>query len=279
MKNLLLVACVVLILPAFGQKPENKPLNLMSYNIRYNTANDGVNAWPNRKDWVKDLVEYYGTDILCVQEALQGQVEDLLKDSRFELEGVGRDDGKTKGEYTAIFYNKNRFKKQQSGTFWLSDTPEKPSKGWDAQIIRICTWVKLFDSNTKKELLVFNTHYDHMGVKAREQSSELLKEKIPQIAGKLPVILTGDLNTTPDTEPISVLKSFLKDSKEISKTKPYGPEGTFNGFKFNADLKDRIDYVFVNDKVNVLKHATVSDSKDQRYPSDHLPVLVKVSLK
>jgi endonuclease/exonuclease/phosphatase family metal-dependent hydrolase len=126
---------------------------------------------------------------------------------------------------------------------------------------------------------VFNTHYDHMGVKAREQSSELLKEKIPQIAGKLPVILTGDLNTTPDTEPISVLKSFLKDSKEISKTKPYGPEGTFNGFKFNADLKDRIDYVFVNDKVNVLKHATVSDSKDQRYPSDHLPVLVKVSLK
>jgi endonuclease/exonuclease/phosphatase family metal-dependent hydrolase len=116
MKNLLLVACVVLILPAFGQKPENKPLNVMSYNIRYNTGNDGVNAWPNRKDWVKDLVEYYGTDILCVQEALQGQVEDLLKDSRFELEGVGRDDGKTKGEYTAIFYNKNRFKKQQSGT-------------------------------------------------------------------------------------------------------------------------------------------------------------------
>ena len=137
MKYLLVFACLILILPALAQKPANKPLNVMSYNIRYNTANDGVNAWSNRKDWVKDLVEYYGTDILCVQEALQDQVGDLLKNSRFELEGVGRDDGKTKGEYTAVFYNKNRFKKQQSGTFWLSDTPGNPSKGWDAQIIRI----------------------------------------------------------------------------------------------------------------------------------------------
>ena len=265
-----------LVLGHAGAQPA---MNVMSYNIRYSTPDDGVNAWENRKDWVKELVAYYDTDILCVQEALKDQVDYILKDSPFEMEGVGRDDGQTKGEYTAIYYNKDRFKKQDSGTFWLSETPEKPSKGWDAHIIRICTWVKLFDKNTKKDFFVFNTHYDHMGVSAREKSSELIKNKIQQIAGKSPVILTGDLNTTPATPPISVLKTFLKDTKEVSKSKPYGPEGTFSAFKFDAELKERIDYIFVNDRVEVLKYAVLSDSKDQRYPSDHLPVLVKVVLK
>ena len=279
MKNLVVLAFSLLMVPAYGQKRSEKALNLMTYNIRYSNPGDGVNAWPNRKDWVKDLVEFYDTDILCVQEALKDQVDYLLKDSRFELEGVGRDDGKAKGEYSAILYNKNRFRKERSGTFWLSETPGQPSKGWDAQIIRICTWVKLFDKATKKDFFVFNTHYDHMGVKAREKSSELIREKIKQIAGKLPVILSGDLNTNPETQPISVLKTFLKDAKEISKAKPYGPEGTFNAFKFDAKLKDRIDYIFVNDQFDVLKFAVLSDSKDQRYPSDHLPVLVKVQIK
>lgn len=251
----------------------------MSYNIRYNNPGDSVNAWPNRNDWVKDLIEFYDTDILCVQEALKEQVDFLLKDSRFALEGVGRDDGMTKGEYTAIYYDKARFEKRSAGTFWLSDTPEKPSKGWDAQIIRICTWVKLFDKSAKKEFYVFNTHYDHMGVNARLKSSELLRKKIGEIAGKLPVFLTGDLNTNPDTPPITEIKYFLKDAKEVSKAKPYGPDGTFNAFKFNAELKERIDYIFVNDKIAVLKFAVLSDSKNQRYPSDHLPVLVKASLK
>lgn len=280
MKNFLLTLTLILLMfPAFSQPREVKPMNVMSYNIRYNNPGDGVNAWPNRQDWVKELIEFYDTDILCLQEALKEQVDYLVDNSRFALEGVGRDDGKTKGEYTAILYDKNRFQKKQSGTFWLSETPEKPSKGWDAQIIRICTWIKLADTRTKKTFFVFNTHYDHMGVKAREKSSELIKEKIQQIAGKLPVILTGDLNTTPETQPITVLKSFLKDAKENSKAKPYGPEGTFNAFKFDAQLKERIDYIFVNDQVEVLKFAVLSDSKDQRYPSDHLPVLVKVALK
>ena len=276
MRTLLICIFFCLVLEQVSAQPA---VNVMSYNIRYNNPGDGVNAWPNRKDWVKDLVAYHDTDILCVQEALQEQVDYLLKDSPFELEGVGRDDGQTKGEYTAIYYNKDRFKKQQSGTFWLSETPEKPSKGWDAHIIRICTWVKLRDQETKKDFFVFNTHYDHMGVTARERSSMLIREKIQQISGELPVILTGDLNTPPNTPPISALKTFLKDTKEVSKAKPYGPEGTFNGFKFDAELKERIDYVFVNDRVEVLKFAVLSDSKDRRYPSDHLPVLVKIALK
>jgi endonuclease/exonuclease/phosphatase family metal-dependent hydrolase len=273
-----LIACLLLCL-TFGTTSAQQDINILSYNIRYNNPGDSVNAWPNRKDWVKDLVDFYDTDILCVQEALHEQVEYLLKDSRFALEGVGRDDGKTKGEYTAIYYDKTRFSKKASGNFWLSETPEKPSKGWDAHIIRICTWVRLLDNTTKKEFYVFNTHYDHMGVNARLKSSELLRRKIGEIAGKLPVFLAGDLNTAPDTPPITELKGFLKDAKEVSKAKPYGPEGTFNGFKFNAELKERIDYIFVNDKIEVLKFAVLSDSKNQRYPSDHLPVLVKARLK
>lgn len=269
-----IVYCLVL-----GQAGAQPAMNVMSYNIRYSTPDDGVNAWEIRKDWVKDLVAYYETDILGVQEALKDQVDYILKESPYEMEGVGRDDGQTKGEYTAIYYRKDRFKKLDSGNFWLSETPEKPSKGWDAHIIRICTWVKLRDQQTKKDFFVFNTHYDHMGVTAREKSSELIKKKIQQIAGKFPVILTGDLNTQPDTPPISVLKTLLKDAKEVSKTKPYGPEGTFTAFKFDAELKERIDYIFVNEQVEVLKFAILSDSKEQRYPSDHLPVLIKMQLK
>jgi endonuclease/exonuclease/phosphatase family metal-dependent hydrolase len=273
-----IIICIFCFL-GLGQVSAQPGINVMSYNIRYNNPGDGVNAWPNRKEWVKDLVTYYNTDILCVQEALKDQVDDLLTDSPFELEGAGRDDGQTKGEYTAIYYNKDRFKKNQSGTFWLSETPEKPSKGWDAHIIRICTWIKLTDRQTKKDFFVFNTHYDHMGVLAREKSSELIVQKIKKIAGKYPVILSGDLNTKPGTSPISVLNSYLKDSREVSKAKPYGPEGTFNAFKFDAELKDRIDYIFVNEQVDVLSYAVLSDSKDQRYPSDHLPVLVKVKIR
>lgn len=276
MRTIFICILFCLFLEQVGAQPA---MNVMSYNIRYSTPNDGVNAWENRKDWVKELVAYYDTDILCVQEALKDQVDYISKDSPFEMEGVGRDDGQTKGEYTAIYYNKDRFKRQDSGTFWLSETPEKPSKGWDAHIIRICTWVKLRDEQTKKDFFVFNTHYDHMGVTARERSSELIKKKIQQIAGKFPVILTGDLNTQPDTPPIGVLKTFLKDTKEVSKAKPYGPDGTFSAFKFDAEFKERIDYIFVNDRVEVLKYAVVSDSKDQRYPSDHLPVLVKVFIR
>jgi endonuclease/exonuclease/phosphatase family metal-dependent hydrolase len=272
------IVSIVLCL-MFGTASAQQDINIMTYNIRYNNPGDSINAWPNRKDWVKDLVEFYDTDILCVQEALKVQVDFLLQGSRFALEGVGRDDGITKGEYTAIYYDKVRFEKRGAGTFWLSETPEKPTKGWDAQIIRICTWVKLFDKSAKKEFYVFNTHYDHMGVNARLKSSELLREKIGEIAGKSPAFLTGDLNTAPDTPPVTELKSFLKDAKEISKAKPYGPEGTFNAFKFNAELKERIDYIFVNDKIGVLKFAVLSDSKNQRYPSDHLPVFVKASLK
>jgi len=272
---ILFVCCHLILDVAYAQKKQ--PLNIISYNIRLNVASDGVNAWPNRKDNVKALVKFYDADILCVQEALPDQFDDLLENSDFDVVGVGRDDGKRKGEFSAIYYNNNRFVKRDGGTFWLSTTPDLPSKGWDAALNRVCSWVKLYDKSNKKEFIVFNTHYDHVGVKARIESAKLIKQKIQEIAPKLPVVFTGDLNVTPETEAIATIKSFLTDAKEVSVEPHYGPNGTFNSFNFNSELKQRIDYVFVNKGFKVLKHATLTDSKDQRYYSDHLPVFVKLN--
>ncbi len=271
----LLVLCILTYSLTYAQK--NRPLNVISYNIRLNVASDGVNAWPNRKDNVKALVKFYDADILCVQEALPDQFDDLLANSEFDVVGVGRDDGKRKGEFSAIYFNKNRFVKKDGGTFWLSPTPDVPSKGWDAALNRVCSWVKLYDKSNKKEFIVFNTHYDHVGVKARIESAKLIKQKIQEIAPKLPVAFTGDLNVTPETEAIATIKSFLTDAKEISVEPHYGPNGTFNSFNFNSELKQRIDYIFVNKGFKVQKHATLTDSKDQRYYSDHLPVFAKLT--
>lgn len=280
--NTMIRLCIAMLLFTITADAQRKPanyINVMSYNIRYNNTNDGENAWPNRKDNVKALVKFHDADILCVQEALSLQVDQLLEHTNYDMVGVGRTDGKRAGEFSAIYFDKTRFTKKNGGTFWLSDTPEKPSKGWDAAIVRVCTWVRLYDKWGKKELMVFNTHYDHVGVQARIESAKLIKKKIQEIAPSLPVILTGDLNVTPETEAIATIKTFLTDTKEASIEPAYGPEGTFNSFKFDAPLKDRIDYIFVNKGFNVQKFGVLSDSKNLHYPSDHLPVMARVFFK
>ncbi len=279
MKKAILLLSFAFSLVSISKAQKDKAINVMSYNIRLNTATDGINAWPNRKDNVKALVKFYDTDILCVQEALPEQFDALLENTDFDVVGVGRDDGKRKGEFSAIYFNKNRFIKKDGGTFWLSLTPDVPSKGWDAALNRVCSWVKLYDKSNKKEFLVFNTHYDHVGVQARIESAKLIKQKIQEIAPKLPVVFTGDLNVTPETEAIATIKSFLIDTKEISIEPPYGPTGTFNAFKWESPLKDKIDYIFVNKAFKVQKFAVLSDSKDKRYYSDHLPVFVKLNFQ
>lgn len=278
MKKMTTICIALLWMVPMVHAQKNTPVNLMTYNIRLNVASDGENAWPKRKDLVKALVKFYDTDILCVQEALPLQVDQLLENSGFAMEGVGREDGKRKGEHSAIYFNPERFTRKDGGTFWLSETPDKPSKGWDAALNRVCSWVRLYDKMNKKEFMVFNAHYDHIGVQARIESAKLIKQKIQEIAPKLPVVFTGDLNVTPETEAIATIKSFLTDSREISEEPPYGPEGTFNGFNFQSPLKNRIDYIFVNKGFKVKKYGVLTDSKDLRYPSDHLPVFVRLYL-
>jgi endonuclease/exonuclease/phosphatase family metal-dependent hydrolase len=259
---------------------KNAPICVASYNLRYNTANDGVNAWPNRKEMVKGLIRYHEFDIFGTQEVLRDQINDLAHMEEFAFTGKGRDDGKEAGEHSAIFYRKARFKLLQSGDFWLSETPDKPSLGWDATCChRICSWAKFRDQQTGKEFYFFSAHFDHQGVEARRQSGKLMAEKIKQIAGKAPVIFVGDLNSTPDTEQVQVIQTVLNDAYRVSATPPYGPAGTFNGFKLDAPLENRIDYVFVSKGIDVLRYAVLTDHKELRYPSDHLPVVVKAIIR
>ncbi len=274
-----IVSIVLLLMPTilFSQQ-----MNIVSFNIRYNTSNDGENAWPHRIEMANGLLRFHEADIFGLQEALHEQIMDVQNGlPEYEWFGVGRDDGEKGGEYSPIFYKKSKFILLKQGTFWLSETPEEPSTGWDAALNRIVTWGHFQSKVTGKQFMVFNTHFDHIGVEARKNSASLIRKKIKEMTNNknLPVILTGDLNLTPDQEPISLLKEYLRDSREVSEEPPYGPVGTSNGFKLDANLDRRIDYIFVQGGIKVLKYAALTDFNDHRFPSDHLPVFAKVQLK
>ena len=210
----------------------SQDFTVMSFNIRLNVASDKENAWPERKQEVADLLMYYHPDYFGVQEALPDQMKDIKSGLKnYDYIGVGRDDGKEKGEFSAIFYDMNRLEVLKSGTFWLSETPEKPSRGWDAALNRICTYAVFKDKKSKKEFLAMNLHFDHVGNVARVKSSELLLKKIKELNPKnLPVTLSGDFNLTDDTEPIKILSREMKDTFYHSEKKHYGPVGTFTAF-------------------------------------------------
>ncbi|GEO06261.1 endonuclease [Adhaeribacter aerolatus] len=252
----------------------------MSYNIRYLNKIDSINVWDNRKDKVAALMKYHQADLIGVQEAVISQIKDLearLPD--FAWYGVARMDGKEDGEFSAIYYRKSRFKLLDSGTFWYSETPNIPgSKSWDAYFPRVASWVKLKDLRSGRTLFHFNTHYDHRGSFTREKSSEILVKQVAKIAGNLPVLITGDFNTTETSKPYQILvnNTGLFDAKSISKTPHYGPAGSSSGFWVKNPVRARIDYIFVNKPVQVLQHAILTDQQDGRYFSDHLAVIAEV---
>ena len=255
---------------------KNTPLTIATYNIRYNNPGASLNAWPNRKENVKALIRFHEFDIFGTQEGLIDQMNGLSEMEEFARTGHGRDDGKEAGEHSAIFYKKDRFKLIESGDFWLSETPEKPGKGWDAKCCnRICSWGKFQDIQTKKIFYFFSVHFDHQGIVARKESGKLMVKKIQEIAKNAPVICVGDFNSTPETEQIQAMQTILNDSYKVTQDPPYGPVGTFNAFKFDAPMKHRIDYIFVSKGIKVLKYGVLTDAKDQRYPSDHQPVMIK----
>ncbi|MEO6669840.1 MAG: endonuclease/exonuclease/phosphatase family protein [Ferruginibacter sp.] len=260
-------------------------LNIMTFNIRLNVDSDSLNAWPYRKDKVASQVLFYKADVLGVQEALPGQMTDLRKAlTGYSYVGVGREDGMNEGEYSAIFYNKTRLTLLNNSTFWLSETPLKPGKkGWDAACARIITWAELKDKRTGKIFFVFNTHFDHIGQVARKKSAGMLLQAVDSIAGKQPALITGDFNAHPQDEPMQIItnvndKRHLTDTKAVSRTPHYGPSGTFNAFKAMEQSGEPIDYIFFNRGVEVLSHATISESWMGRFASDHFAVLAKVKL-
>ena len=267
----------------------DKSIRVMTFNIRCNTTDDGPNQWPYRKEYAASMIRFRKADIFGVQEALKDQMDDLTSMlPEYGWFGVGRDDGKEAGEFMSVFYLKNRFEVLEHNTFWLSETPEKVTKGWDAACFRVVTWGKFKDLQTGKVFYLFNTHFDHKGVVARRESAKLLLLRVQDIAGDAPVVVTGDFNSSPDTDPYYILTHGrtdnenlkLIDSKGISKYPHHGPNGTITRFE-SANLPDNktIDYVFVKNGVSVLYHGTLSDTFDGKFPSDHMPVLAEVVIE
>jgi endonuclease/exonuclease/phosphatase family metal-dependent hydrolase len=267
------------ILLLFSMATSAQTIKIATYNLRYANTTDIGNLWIERKHAVVDLIQYHQFDIFGVQEAVKLQLEDLKTAlPSFDYYGVGRDDGQSAGEHSSIFYKKERFTLLDKGDFWLSQTPEKPGFGWDAKFNRICSWVKLSDKQTKKIFFVFNAHYDHQAMVAREESSKLVLSKIQLIAGESPVVFMGDLNGGRDTNWYLLLanSSSLKDTYDLVE-KPYQLNGSFNGFNTNEVRKDIIDHVFVSKHFKADRWAVLTDTYFGKFPSDHFPVAVEIN--
>lgn len=259
-------------------------LNVMTFNIRYDNPGDGNNSWQYRKENALKMIGFNEVDILGMQEVLVNQLNDITAQLKeYNSVGVGREDGKEKGEYSPILFKKNKFNLVKSGYFWLSQTPDKPSKGWDAACERIATWVILTDKSTGKRVFVLNTHFDHVGEVARRESVNLVKTKMVQLSNGLPQIMMGDLNADPES---TVLTSLLGADKSIalldSKKRTsvvYGPNWSFHDFG-KIPFKDRplIDYILVNKAITVLKYGVLAETLDETFLSDHSPVFIKIAL-
>ena len=262
-----------------GSISYSQNLKLMSYNIRLDVASDGQNAWPVRKDFFASQIQFYEPDIMGVQEAMPNQVLDLEQMlPQYNQVGIGRE-GQGKGESSNIFFKNEKLEVVETNTFWLSDTPDSISKGWDAACHRVCTYA-LFRVNDSDTLFwVFNTHLDHVGIEARVKAIALILSKIDQLnTANYPVVLMGDFNLEPDDKSIIDLKKKMNDARELSVKSAFGPIGTFNNFEFDKPVTKRIDYIFIskNAKLEVKKYAVLTDSKNLRYPSDHFPVYVEI---
>lgn len=253
-------------------------ISIMTYNIRFDNPNDEQNTWESRKDFMIDQLKFYKPSIVGTQEGLLHQIQYI--DNKFpdyKYFGVGRDNGKEKGEFCAVFYDSTEYHLLEDSTFWLSETPEKPSVGWDAALERICTWGLFEHKATSEKFWVFNAHLDHIGEKARQNSIRLIMEKINVMNdAELPVILMGDFNLEPESKPIKELNKEFQDSKRHSKIVSFGPEGTYNGFNYHEAASRRIDYIFVSPGVKIIKYGVLSDAIEGKYPSDHFPVYVTI---
>lgn len=253
--------------------------NVATYNLRLDTPADSGNRWQQRSPHLINQIKYHRFDIFGIQEGFKHQLEDVHNGLEgFEYIGVGRDDGKEKGEYAAIFYNTALFDLQQQGNFWLSEETGYPNKGWDAALPRICTWGEFKDKRTGFTFLLFNVHFDHVGVEARKNSTKLILEQAKKIGAELPMIITGDFNVDQHNESYALLHNsgIVKDAYELAE-EPYAPNGTFTGFDITRAHDRRIDHVFLSDAFEVKRFGILTDSYLGKLPSDHFPIVVEVS--
>ena len=305
--TLLLCFCSILLLGSCKSQPSaqnGQPLEVMTFNVRLDIPSDSVNNWNYRKGDACRMIAYYSPDLLGMQEVLHNQMEDLKRGlPQYTALGVGRDDGKAKGEYSPIFYKKERFRLLDEGHFWLSEVTDRPNKGWDAALPRICTWGHFLDRQTRRRFWFFNLHMDHVGVRAREESAKLVVAKIREMCGPREfVILTGDFNVDQNNPIYTTFTAsgVLADSYETA-ARRYAPNGTFNNFNPTLKTDSRIDHIFVSPSVRVHDYGVLTDtyrsqttrsdeeiksgafpkevslhSYEARTPSDHFPVVVRL---
>ena len=295
--GLLLVLFLLLTIPAFSVSTEKdfpeSAIKVVSYNIRYGTAKDGSNNWENRRHILFESLKAQSPDLVGLQEALRFQIDEILEVlPHFHVAGVGRDDGKSKGEYSAVLFDSDRFELLASSTFWYSDTPEVPgSKSWGNSIPRICTWARLRDKRTHSHFYLFNTHFDHRSQPSRERSAQALMGAIRLRDHRDPVIVTGDFNAGEENPAIVYLKGepnlepgegreaeslLLIDTFRTLHPSADGV-GTFGGFK-GLQEGEKIDYVFVTPGTQILWAEIDRFSLNGRYPSDHYPVTATIIL-
>lgn len=299
---------VVVVLLSFGgtiTAVEKAVFNVASYNLRQ--FNDGDtkagNGWSRRCPVLGELIRYHEFDIFGTQEGFKSQLEDLKGElPEYDYIGAGREDGKQEGEHSAIFYRKDMFTLLDHGDFWISETPDKPGLGWDAVCPRICSWGKFRHNESGREFVMFNLHMDHVGKKARVEGAKLVRRRIDNFGKDCPAFVTGDFNvdqTSPSYRTITAGGDLL-DSYEVAQLR-YALNGTFNNYETDNYTDSRIDHVFVSPDVKVLKYGVLTDTyrtpensehvdatdapqeiEVSRYvartPSDHFPVVVKVSL-
>lgn len=255
-------------------------VKVMTYNIRLNTPNDGENSWIHRSNFLTDQIRNTNASIVGVQEALPGQMKDIKRlMPKYDYIGIGRDFNST-GEYSAIFFRKDLYTVANANTFWLSNSPKKVSKDWDAALPRICTYGLFTHKSSGIKIWVFNTHFDHVGAISRIESAKLIMEKIKEVnKNNFPVILMGDLNVEPDNAVLSILELDMKDAFKLTQDIS-GPIATFNGFDTSKEPNRRIDYILVSKNIesNITKYKVLEELKDGRYPSDHFPVVIELKL-
>jgi endonuclease/exonuclease/phosphatase family metal-dependent hydrolase len=270
------------VLGATATAREPAPIRLMTYNIRLDLASDGANAWPQRRDWVAAQIKWLQPDIFGMQEVLPNQKADLdAALPHYRIFGGGRDDGKNKGESSPIGFDPRRFELLDHGLYWLSPTPSEPSKGWDAAYNRVATWARLRVRGTSQVILAVNTHWDHIGTVARRESALQISRWIESNARRCEqVMLFGDFNSAIGDEPLRSIQSSLglRDARAVSKSAPFGPANTFNGFESVPAEHRVIDHFLLGKQVEVARYMVLSQIIDGRWPSDHFPVLADVSI-
>lgn len=285
MKRLLNAPCLILAWPllvAVADAADPPPaVRVMSFNIRYGTADDGENRWEKRREFLVETIAAFNPDLVGTQETLAFQ-RDYLDEwlSGHEAFGVGRDDGAGQGEMTAVLFRRERFDMLDGGHFWLSETPDVPgSKSWDSALTRMVTWLKLHDRPARRTVWFFNTHFDHRGEQARLESARLIRRRISELAGADPVILTGDFNAAEASAPYQALFAErsaglrpLVDTYRAAHPRPIEPEGTFSGFAQTRPDGRRIDWIACSNDWTIDSAAINRTARDGRTPSDHLPV-------